>query len=89
MAVDDITDSEGRIDFEQLGDGFIPLHVANAAAIDRAIQCYVNDGSTAFSIDAPAYADLFDFIFWETLYGQASDNPEDVGLFYIDPYWDA
>jgi hypothetical protein len=69
-------------------DTFVPLHVANVTALDRAAHCYVNNGRTAFSLDAPPFYDLFDYWFWETMYGQASDDPADVGLIYLDPYWD-
>jgi len=42
------------------------------AVVDRASNCYNLED---YAIDAP---------FWETLYGQYSDDPYDLGMLYWD-----
>jgi len=44
--------------------------------VDRAANCYVNQD---YDVNAP---------FWETLYGQYSDDPYDVGMLPWSYYFD-
>jgi hypothetical protein len=65
---------------------FIHLFDANIAAVDRAAHCFVDRRSA--SCWELAFDNLFDYWFWETLYGPLHDGPDAEGLVDWDDAYD-